>query len=83
MSSSEGDTIRVGALLDCSLLDCVEDCTSVSSNEDDTIRVIAAGMLVPRALWFYLGLRVQTVQCRALRVPDQGHSVGCFSGIVH
>ena len=41
VSSSEGDTIRVGALLDCSLLDCVEDCTSVSSSEDDTSRVWA------------------------------------------
>ncbi len=39
VSSSEGDTIRVGELLDCSLLDCVEDCTSVSSSGDDTIRV--------------------------------------------
>ena len=39
VSSSEGETIRVGALLDCSLLDCVEDCTSVSSSEGDTIRV--------------------------------------------
>ena len=39
MSSSEGDTIRVGALLECSLLDFIEDCTSVSSSESDTIRV--------------------------------------------
>ena len=41
VSSSEGDTIRVGALLYCSLLDCAEDCTSVSSSEDDTIRIWA------------------------------------------
>ena len=35
MSSAEGDIIRVGALLDCSLLYCIEGCrcTSVSSSE--------------------------------------------------
>ena len=41
VSSSEGDTIRVGALLECSLLDCIEDCASVPSSEGDTIRVWA------------------------------------------
>lgn len=39
VSPSDGDTIRVGALLECSLLDCFEECTSVSSSEGDTIRV--------------------------------------------
>jgi hypothetical protein len=35
VSSAEGDIIRVGALLDCSLLYCIEGCrcTSVSSSE--------------------------------------------------
>ena len=35
VSSSEGDTIRVGALLECSLLDCSspELCGSVSDSE--------------------------------------------------
>jgi hypothetical protein len=40
VSSSESDTIGVGALLECSLLDCAEDCT-VSSSEGDTIGVWA------------------------------------------
>ena len=39
VSPSDGDTIRVGALLECSLLDCFEECTSVSSSGVDTTRV--------------------------------------------